>query len=340
MADIASNLTAHWPFPETTATTAADASGNGHDLSLGGGDTFATAGKKVAGPGALVDAVALDGSADYLQTLANLSLSATHQVTASGWMFYDGTYSDGNDILWELGLNTGGVKKTFNFTPESSLTAGKSHGRYKGNEGICTATTDQPATGQWVHVVVVYDTDSVDDVTAVYFDGVAQTLAFPEHVDNDDNFASTQKFNLGARNGTSLFAPVRIADVRLYSRALSAADVQALYDLAAPQNVVLPDVSGIAKPENTLTCSSGTWVGGGSVTYQWRIAEDAIGTNEQDISGETGNTYDVVEGDIGYYVRMEVTNANAYGTTMANSAYQLITAAGGVANKHQTLLIP
>ncbi|MEA1898415.1 MAG: T9SS type A sorting domain-containing protein [Bacteroidota bacterium] len=45
----------------------------------------------------------------------------------------------------------------------------------------------------------------------------------------------------------------------------------------------------------------------GASTFKWYVADDATGTNEAEISGETGKTYLVTESDLGKYLAFEVT---------------------------------
>ncbi len=48
-------------------------------------------------------------------------------------------------------------------------------------------------------------------------------------------------------------------------------------------------------------------------TYKWYRASDASGTDSVVISGATGNTYTLTDGDVGYYICFEVTPANSGG---------------------------
>lgn len=78
--------------------------------------------------------------------------------------------------------------------------------------------------------------------------------------------------------------------------------------IAVPANTVAPAITGNAYVGSTLTCSTGTWSGGGSQTfaYQWKVGGVNAGTNQ--------NTYVPVTGDIGATVTCTVTASNAAGT--------------------------
>ncbi|AEH88210.1 LamG-like jellyroll fold domain-containing protein [Mesorhizobium opportunistum] len=83
----------------------------------------------------------------------------------------------------------------------------------------------------------------------------------------------------------------------------------------APANTVLPAISGVASQAQTLSCSTGTWTGGGSIayTYQWK----ADGTN---ISGATASTYLLTASEVGKVITCAVTATNAAGNATATSS--------------------
>ena len=84
--------------------------------------------------------------------------------------------------------------------------------------------------------------------------------------------------------------------------------------VAPPQNTVAPVVSGTATVGQTLSCTTGTWIGLPTITfaYQWQY-----GTTN--IPSATSSTY-VISGDyVGQTIRCVVTATNAGGSTSANS---------------------
>ena len=84
----------------------------------------------------------------------------------------------------------------------------------------------------------------------------------------------------------------------------------------APENTVLPAISGIAQVGQTLTALEGSWTGAPSFTYQWE--EDDGGWAE--ISGATNRTYVPVVGNVGNALRVVVTGTNSEGSESATSA--------------------
>lgn len=114
-------------------------------------------------------------------------------------------------------------------------------------------------------------------------------------------------------------AGARMAHVAVYDYELSdgriADHYNAIDDAAAPGNSVPPAVTGAAVVGQTLTSDDGTWSGTPtSFAYQWESSPDGV-SSWTPIGGETANTYDVVTGDIGDYLRCVVTASNADGDT-------------------------
>jgi hypothetical protein len=81
-----------------------------------------------------------------------------------------------------------------------------------------------------------------------------------------------------------------------------------------PTNTVLPAVTGNAWVGQTLSCTSGTWTGSGTITYayQWRNAGVPIG-------GATNSTYVLQAGDVGFAITCRVTATDNTGSTAATS---------------------
>ncbi|WP_051222804.1 S8 family serine peptidase [Conexibacter woesei] len=88
-----------------------------------------------------------------------------------------------------------------------------------------------------------------------------------------------------------------------------------------PVNTAAPTESGTAVTGQTLTGGTGTWSGSGnSYTYDWvRCTTTSIASCSA-IAGATGQTYTLVSGDVGRYVRFRVRAANSDGAGLARSA--------------------
>jgi len=84
-----------------------------------------------------------------------------------------------------------------------------------------------------------------------------------------------------------------------------------------PVNTVAPTISGSSSLYCDIkTTDNGTWLNSpSSYSYQWQREDPAWGN----LSGETGDTYKTVAGDLGKRLRVLVTASNADGNSTANS---------------------
>lgn len=79
-----------------------------------------------------------------------------------------------------------------------------------------------------------------------------------------------------------------------------------------PVNSVAPALSGTAQEGQTLTCSTGTWSGTPTYSYQWK-------RNGSNIGSATNSTYTLVTADVGQSIKCMVTATNALGSSNADS---------------------
>lgn len=79
-----------------------------------------------------------------------------------------------------------------------------------------------------------------------------------------------------------------------------------------PSNSVAPALSGTAQEGQTLTCSTGTWSGSPTYTYQWK-------RNGNNITSATNSTYTLVIADVGQSIKCTVTATNFIGSATADS---------------------
>jgi subtilisin len=89
-----------------------------------------------------------------------------------------------------------------------------------------------------------------------------------------------------------------------------------------PVNTAVPAITGIASTLTTLTASTGTWTGSGTVAYttQWLRCTSTVLTTCVDIAGATSATYAPVAADAGKYLRVRVVATNDEGSGMVRSA--------------------
>ncbi len=115
---------------------------------------------------------------------------------------------------------------------------------------------------------------------------------------------------------TNLFALLAAAAVTV----LAVAGLSTAASSAAPVNTAEPKISGTAQEGQTLSGSSGTWTGTGTITYkyQWRRC-NAQGNGCSNIGGADSSNYQLKTADVGHTVRVRVTARNGDGSASSDS---------------------
>jgi hypothetical protein len=206
---VSTGLIAHWKFDDGSGGTAADASGQGHPGAL---TNMNTSTAWVAGH--LSGALTFDGTNDYVNI--GSSLSAIGVITVSAWVKpssigidrqivskgYDGTKTQ-----WELKTTTAGGKVSFRYWAPGAV----------GVESVHSLTS-----GVWTHVAGTFD----GGTWKIYFNGVLDNQASA-----GGPVATNRNLCIGAVdiNGSpGQFWSGAIDDVRIYNRALTAAEIAVL----------------------------------------------------------------------------------------------------------------
>jgi hypothetical protein len=114
---------------------------------------------------------------------------------------------------------------------------------------------------------------------------------------------------------------------------------------APPSNTALPAVSdqqGNSPPQvgDSLNASAGTWTGAPTqFAYQWRsCTSQSDPATCSDIAGATASSYTVVSGDLGNYLRVNVTASNDGGSASATSDATGAVASQGPTNTAQPVI--
>lgn len=115
---------------------------------------------------------------------------------------------------------------------------------------------------------------------------------------------------------TNLFALLAAAAVTV----LAIAGFSTAASSAAPVNTAEPKISGTAQEGQTLSGSSGTWTGTGTIAYkyQWRRC-NAQGNGCSNIGGADSSNYQLKTADVGHTVRIRVTARNNDGSASSDS---------------------
>ena len=237
-------LVAYYKFNEGSGTTAADASGNGQTATLNGA-TWTT--------GHSNNAVSLSGSSQYVTLPNNLTTNLTGDFTIATWVYLNATtmwtriFDFGVGNVPSSGAPSTPVRYMF-LTPQGasggvrfSITTGGG-----GAEQQVNGASALPASG-WHHVAVTL----AGTTCSIYVDGALSgtgtiTIAPAQLGSTTQNWLGRSQFSNWPNNDPYLNG--RVDDFRVYSGALSAAQITALvaaYPVqpAAPTNVVATVVS-------------------------------------------------------------------------------------------------
>jgi hypothetical protein len=198
------DLVGWWTFDEGMGTTAVDWSGHGNHGTM--------VGSLQRGDGYFGDALAFDGSS-YVNCGRGVTLDIRDAITVTCWIKVASFTNS-----WEAIL----AKGDDSYRMSRSATTGNSihfgcNGPTGGNLDAATTVTGD----KWHHVALVYDgTDKI-----VYIDGVEDARVASTGQIN----ASTYDLYIGANSQQAgRFLKGLVDDVRIYSRALSEEDLQAV----------------------------------------------------------------------------------------------------------------
>ena len=211
----------YWKFGEGSGTQAIDSSGYGHTAALVNGVRWVT--RKV-GNGVSANA----GERQYVSIPA-IDLSDTQAVTVAFWVNRNYTTEAGS-VLLEAGTNYQNSPTSFALLPDDETCHGI-RAALRGNEGTTANCYGQPSSGVWHHLAVVYDKSQTGgDQVLLYVDGVQQNPNWNlSSATNTNNFGNDPVY-LFSRAGSSQFSSGTVKDLRIYNSALTAAQVEQIYN--------------------------------------------------------------------------------------------------------------
>lgn len=206
------NLVGWWKFDETDGTSANDSSLNSNEGTLAASLSFSGNGTT----GSINRALTFDGIDDYIQAPDDDSLNP-EKITISAWIKAD-SFTNNQDIISKRNSsNIGG------YVWETSGTSGDVR-LWHYISGAWNNTIVTIPTGQWSLVTSTYDGETING----YINGVLEASnTTPSGPLNNDNGV----FRIAA-NTVSLarFLKAQLDDIRIYNRALTASEIQALYN--------------------------------------------------------------------------------------------------------------
>lgn len=219
-APLTSPLLAYWKLDDASGTVAVDSSGNNNTMSLVNSPAWQPYTNCV-----LNGCLSFSGTNQYGSV--SLDLSTTNVITIAFWMKWNAFQND-DKLAFEFSSNFNNSTTGFLIDPDES-SSGKFWISVHGNAGYNNAAFTRPSAGVWHHYAFVLNkgATAASEVTP-YVDGIAVPYTKSAYsVDNTNSFGSNTLFVM-SRNGSSLFGAGSLDDVRIYTTALSAAQIAAL----------------------------------------------------------------------------------------------------------------
>ncbi|MEE3059979.1 MAG: LamG domain-containing protein, partial [Verrucomicrobiota bacterium] len=207
-------LVAWWKFDETNGTIAYDSSGNGYDGNLIGGSTWANG--KIGG------AISLDGTNDYVE-VSSRKWNIENVLSISLWYY---NLSSGTSTAFSLGRPEY-YDEILLFT-ESTAFKFYNH-KSGGNWALLRGVS---SNSSWYHFASVVDGGFAKSQMKVFLQGTELVKNYT--IDGSPALLSDEQdrmLRIGRRVNNDANYKGLIDDVRIYDRALSAAEVQALYNM-------------------------------------------------------------------------------------------------------------
>ncbi|MBL7186330.1 MAG: LamG domain-containing protein [Phycisphaerae bacterium] len=269
---VSAGLIAHWEFDEGSGTIARDSSGKGHDGTLLGDPQWVTG---MIGSGAL----SFDGTDGLVEAGDDASLSLTDALTITAWVWVH----DLNTFYFLLCKQPSGTAGdnypgNYEFRTEANTGALQfGHQEAEGEQFTFYTSDSSIAVEQWHHVAV---TVTKGDLVEFYIDGVAAGSS-----EQSTNFGvlNDEPVRIGGRKDGYSFFNGLLDDIRLYNRALSATQIQKLFEGIPPMFTIAekPDPQDGALYEDT-------WVNLSWSPGDFAVSHDVyLGDNFDDVSDGT-----------------------------------------------------
>src|SRR6202030_1773288 len=210
--------------------------------------------------GKIGGAISANGTNQY-GTVPTINLSGTSTVTVAFWA--NRTYSTTTEsVMLESTTNYNNSNTGFGFFPDDTGCQGIAAAVH-GNVGYSVNCYTQPTSGVWHHLAIIFDkTQAGSNQTALYIDGVLQTPASNHATAQNTNSFGNNPIYLFSRAGSQFFNGGEMDDLRIYNRALSANEIQQLYQAGSASLVsiaVTPASPSIAMGATQQFTATGTY---------------------------------------------------------------------------------
>jgi len=209
-----SGLVGWWKFDEMNGSVAYDSSGNGHDGNLTNSPTWVN--------GKMGGALSFDGVNDYVQVIGYKGIMDSNQRTICAWIKSD----KNSTAIVSWGSGQGHKYWSLGISGEGLIRKNLWNGNIKGKQNIIT--------NEWFHVTSVFPGQEFTfGQTILFVNGVKESVSSLTGGDLIVQTTSYRDLKIGSEAWGSNWNIYNglIDDVRIYDRALSPSEVQALYNL-------------------------------------------------------------------------------------------------------------
>jgi hypothetical protein len=262
----------HWTFDDGSGPQAVDSSGNGRTATLVNGISWIS--------GEIGGAVSANAANRQYVNIPPIDLSRTRAVTVSLWA--NRTYSTtGGHALFEATADYTNSTSGFGLFPDDATCHGI-QAALRGDIGLAANCYSPLSSGVWHHLAVVFDKSQTGgNEVQLYLDGVLQEV-------NRSLYASTNTNNFGndplyvfSRGGTGEFDSGAIDDLRIYNVALTATQIQQIYNSAQLVSLtVTPAKLSIAADQQQQFLAIGSYKDGStrdlSSSVTWTLSTPSV----------------------------------------------------------------
>jgi hypothetical protein len=148
------------------------------------------------------------------------------------------------------------------------------------------------SSNSWYHIVATYDGSKAPSGFNIYIDGVNAGSSNTTDGGVNDTIGGTENFSIGARDpdgSTSSYVDGQIDDVRIYDRALSQPEIEALYNLTQPSGSLVEERDLPTYPDDEVVAR---YEFEGDVTDSWGDNDGTDNTSAGYVDGVYGQAKD------------------------------------------------
>ena len=268
--------------------------------------------------GVVGQAFRFNGSSNsYVEVADSPALRLTNALTIECWA--KRLNASEVHVLVEKGGDWTGGQSNFELALNDTYSGGKHFGfSFAGGWRGCAVTPDTA----WHHYAAIAVNGQADPI--LYIDGVSQTVTYRGGAGTMNLFASTRPLHIGAqvdtRTGWLYYSSTMIDEPSVFNRALSASEIQAIYNAGGAGKCppgVAPSIITPPASQTVVAGTSATFTVAAAGTlplgYQWQFS----GTNIASATGTSLTLSNAQSAQAGNYA---VRVTNAFGSVISSNA--------------------